>query len=163
MSIEREILSYLANQKKSLKYKGLRTTMFMLPNFKYHKYQTLAGKYSGLKKKGYIQDKNGEYVITKEGRKFLNTTHFHFKKFTALKTNKDSKDLLIMYDIPQADTVKRNWFRRELIKFNFIMIQRSVWVGPSPLPDEFIQYVKELKLGDKFKTFKLAKGYTPSN
>lgn len=39
------------------------------------------------------------------------------------------------------------------------MIQRSVWVGPSPLPKEFLDYVKEIKLEDKFKTFKLSKGY----
>ena len=39
------------------------------------------------------------------------------------------------------------------------MIQRSVWVGPSPLPIEFSSYLKEIKLGDNLKTFKLARGY----
>jgi hypothetical protein len=39
------------------------------------------------------------------------------------------------------------------------MIQKSVWVGPSPLPKEFMDYVKEIGLKDNLKTFKLAKSY----
>ncbi len=39
------------------------------------------------------------------------------------------------------------------------MIQRSVWVGPSPLPKDFLDYLKEIKLGDNLKMFKLSKGY----
>ncbi|MCX6717161.1 MAG: hypothetical protein NTU76_00605 [Candidatus Taylorbacteria bacterium] len=43
------------------------------------------------------------------------------------------------------------------------MIQRSVWVGPSPLPKDFIDYVKSIGLRDKLKTFKLAKSYSENN
>ena len=39
------------------------------------------------------------------------------------------------------------------------MIQRSVWVGPSPLPEEFLAYLKRIGLQKKFKTFKLVKSY----
>jgi len=66
----------------------------------------------------------------------------------------------VVYDIPEAMKKERDWFRRQLKNFDFIMIQRSVWVGPSPLPREFLDYVKEIKIGDNFKTFKLAKSYT---
>jgi hypothetical protein len=54
---------------------------------------------------------------------------------------------------------ERDWFRRQLITFGFIMIQKSVWVGPSPLPKEFLDYLRKIKIGDNFKTFKLEKGY----
>lgn len=75
--------------------------------------------------------------------------------------NKDSsKNLIVMYDIPSDKKKERDWFRRQLIKFNYIMIQKSVWVGPSPLPKDFLDYLKEIKIGDNFKTFKLAKSYT---
>ena len=40
------------------------------------------------------------------------------------------------------------------------MIQRSVWVGPSPLPKEFMEYLKSIGLKDTIKTFKLEKGFT---
>ena len=43
------------------------------------------------------------------------------------------------------------------------MIQRSVWVGPSPLPEEFLNYLKQIKLIDCIKTFKLAYNYKLKN
>ena len=102
----------------------------------------------------------GNYVITYKGELFLNEkTRTILKKFTPEKTENDPKDLLILYDIPEDKKTERNWFRRELRKFHFVMIQRSVWVGPSPLPKDFIKYVQEIKIKDNFKTFKLAKGF----
>ncbi len=69
------------------------------------------------------------------------------------------KNLIVMYDIPYDLKKERDWFRRNLIKFGYVMIQKSVWVGPSPLPKDFLEYLTEIKIGDKFKTFKLAKPY----
>lgn len=69
------------------------------------------------------------------------------------------RNLIIMYDIPHNLKKERDWFRRQLINFGYIMIQKSVWVGPSPLPKDFLNYLKEIKIGDNFKTFKLAKSY----
>lgn len=71
-----------------------------------------------------------------------------------------SKNLLVIYDIPENKKKERDWFRRHLKKFGYTMIQRSVWVGPSPLPEEFLAYLKEIKIGDHFKSFKLAKSYS---
>ena len=69
------------------------------------------------------------------------------------------RNLLLIYDIPEERKKERDWFRRQLIKFGYVMIQRSVWVGPSPLPKDFLLYLKEIKIGNNFKTFKLAKSY----
>lgn len=74
-----------------------------------------------------------------------------------------SKNLIVIYDIPEEKKKERDWFRRHLKKFDYIMIQRSVWVGPSPLPKDFIDYVKSIGLSDKVKTFKLAKTYSENN
>jgi len=73
------------------------------------------------------------------------------------------KNLIVIYDIPEEKKKERDWFRRHLKKFNFIMIQRSVWVGPSPLPKDFLDYVKSIGLRDKLKTFKLARSYSENN
>jgi len=161
MSAEKLILQYLSDNKnkKSVKHNGVRTGFLGLPDFKYYKYQTLANKCSGLKNKGYIKEINGEYFITYEGEKFLKKrARFNFKTFISEKTDTDPKNLLVLYDIPQNQTSTRNWFRRELQNFHFVMVQRSVWVGPSPLPKDFLQYVKEMKINENFKTFKLEKG-----
>ncbi len=87
-------------------------------------------------------------------RKFYNLSfNFSFKKDSP-------KDLIVMYDIPSTLKKERDWFRRHLKKFQYIMIQKSVWVGPSPLPKEFLDYVKEIKIEEGLKTFKLAKPYS---
>lgn len=69
------------------------------------------------------------------------------------------KNLIVMYDIPHEKKKERDWFRRHLKKFNYIMIQKSVWVGPSPLPKDFLEYITSIGLRKKLKTLKLAKNY----
>ena len=115
-------------------YKGMRVNAFGLPIFK-----------SERKSRAKIENrKKSFYHIT----------------FSSPFKKDSSKNLIVMYDIPHLQKKERDWFRRHLIKFGYIMIQKSVWVGPSPLPKNFLDYLKEIKIGDKFKTFKLAKSYT---
>ena len=116
---------------RRLKYRGISVNLLGLPDF-------------GL------DDYKKEKKINK--RKYLCSFISNFSE-------NSPKNLLLIYDIPEPMKKERDWFRRHLIKFGYIMIQRSVWVGPSPLPKEFLNYLKEIKIGDNFKTFKLAKGY----
>lgn len=102
----------------------------------------------GLPSSGYFKK---EKNVPK--RKYLNSFVSDFKKDAP-------KNLLLMYDIPHAKKKERDWFRRQLKNFDFIMIQKSVWVGPSPLPKDFLAYLKNIGLQKEFKTFKLAKSYT---
>ena len=140
MSVEKLILEYLKENKNkpAIRHAGVRLGFLGLPDFKYYKYQTLANRCSELKNRGYVKEVNGQYFITYKGEEFLNRkARFNFKTFVSEKTDKDPKDLLILYDIPQNQTSIRNWFRRELQNFHFVMVQRSVWVGPFPLPKDF--------------------------
>ncbi|MES3032283.1 MAG: CRISPR-associated endonuclease Cas2 [Patescibacteria group bacterium] len=94
--------------------------------------------------------------IKKENRK----RNFYYTAFASPFDKESPKDLIVMYDVIEEKKKERDWFRRQLISFGYVMIQRSVWVGPSPLPQEFKDYVKVLGLHDHLKTFKLAKSYT---
>ena len=85
--------------------------------------------------------------------------NIYYVSFVSNFTKDAPKNLIVMYDIPHDLKKERDWFRRQLINFGYIMIQKSVWVGPSPLPKDFINYLRQVKIGDKFKTFKLAKPY----
>ncbi|MFA6251358.1 MAG: hypothetical protein WC603_01895 [Candidatus Paceibacterota bacterium] len=165
MSVENTILQYLSDNKGKhvVRYKGIRIGFLGLPDFKYYKYQTLANRCSELKSRGYIKEINGDYFITYKGEDYLNKKQNQLKKFISEKTDKDPKDLLLLYDIPEEKKSEREWLRRELKTFHFVMIQRSVWVGPSPLPKEFVAYLKSVGLKDSIKTFKLAKGYNLTN
>ena len=64
-----------------------------------------------------------------------------------------------MFDIPEVQKAEREWLRWHLKKFHYFMIQKSVWVGPSPLPKKFLDYIKSIKIENGVKTFKLARGY----
>ena len=82
--------------------------------------------------------------------------------FSSPFSESSPKNLIVMYDIPHLQKRERDWLRRHLIRFGYVMIQKSVWVGPSPLPKEFRVYLKEIKIEKDCKTFKLAKPYDPN-
>lgn len=117
-------------ERKKFRYKGVSVNILGLPSFNDTK-----------EKKNILK------------RQYLNSFISNFKKDAP-------KNLLLMYDIPHAKKKERDWFRRQLKNFDFIMIQKSVWVGPSPLPSDFLAYLKRIGLQEEFKTFKLAKSYT---
>ncbi|HNW71476.1 MAG TPA: CRISPR-associated endonuclease Cas2 [Candidatus Paceibacterota bacterium] len=102
-----------------------------------------------------VSNSNKSDRVKKNGRK----RKFYHLSFSSPFPENAPKNLLLVYDIPELMKKERDWFRRQLISFGFVMIQKSVWVGPSPLPKEFLNYLKLIKKGDNFKTFKLAKGY----
>ncbi len=159
MTIGEEILRILNTTK--FYYKGVPMNSFFLPVFENKNPQSIRNEYNRLYKTGYIHKKDGNYFINKNGEKFLENKKYKkqiLKNFEPIKNN-NPKNLLLLYDIPENKKCERDWFRRTLIKFGFIMIQRSVWVGPSPLPKEFQGYVKSIGLKDSIKTFKLEKGY----
>lgn len=97
----------------------------------------------------------------KDRKKYFNRKrNFYGVSFLSPFKKDSPKNLIVMYDIPHDKKKERDWFRRHLIKFGYTMIQKSVWVGPSPLPKDFSDYVKEIGLKNNLKTFKLAKSYT---
>ncbi len=155
MTLGEEILEIL-NTKKFY-YKGIPMNAFFLPVFDGRKRQSVRNEFNRLYIKGYIDKRTGYFYINKEGKTFLE----YYKQLRNFRGvgNIGPKNLLLIYDIPEDKKREREWFRRNLIKLGFIMIQKSVWVGPSPLPKEFIDYTKSIGLKDLIKTFKLTKGY----
>ena len=157
MSMKDEILEILITPKYY--YKGVPVNAFFLPAFGNFKKESVRNNFYYLNRGGYIEKSNGRFIINKNGKEYLlNNKKHQLKNFTATENN-GPKNLLLLYDIPEDKKKERDWFRRTLIKYSFIMIQKSVWVGPSPLPKEFLDYVKSIGLKDTIKTFKLEKGY----
>ena len=123
--------------KKYLKYKGLTVNHFGLPVFS-----------------------AGENMVSKPVKGEKGKRYFQYRCFNHNFKNTAPKDLIVMYDIPNDKKKERDWFRRSLKRFDYIMIQKSVWVGPSPIPKDFLNYLKSIGLFNKFKTLKLAKPYS---
>jgi DNA-binding transcriptional regulator PaaX len=123
--------------RKVFNYKGVKVNIFGIP----------------IKE----QPKNRRIKESERSRSIYNTS------FSSNLEISSPKNLIVIYDIPHNKKKERDWFRRHLKKFDYIMIQKSVWVGPSPLPNDFLDYVKSIDLKDNFKTFKLAHPYSENN
>lgn len=63
----------------------------------------------------------------------------------------DEKWRLVIFDVPERVRGRRDFFRKELESLGFHQLQKSVWVTPYPLPDEFFELVSELALGKHFR------------
>ncbi len=122
---------------KKLRYKGVQVNAFGIPVLN-------------------SQKRKQNKKIHKKTRKL------YYTSFPSSFKKKAPKNLIVMYDIPHTLKKERDWFRRQLVKFGYVMIQKSVWVGPSPLPKDFLIYLKKIKIENNFKTLKLAKPYNSS-
>lgn len=141
-------------------YKGMRVNMLGLPASLFQENKnSFSSTLSKLKKDGFVCQKDDKLMITKKGREYVARKIASLKFFKNNFEEKAKKDLIVMFDIPENKKAEREWFRWHLKKFHYEMIQRSVWVGPSPLPKEFLGYLKSIGLENCIKTFKLAKSY----
>jgi len=160
MSIVHDILKELDHT--TLYYKGVRVNLLGLPKFKNYSSSSLRGTMSRLIKEGFVEDYDGLY-ITPKGKNYIRRKIDSLKQFD-FKFQKDApRNLIVMFDVPEQKKAEREWLRWHLKKFNYRMIQKSVWVGPSSLPKEFLDYIKSIGLKKSLKTFKLAKGYNFTN
>ncbi len=150
-----EILEGLWNT--TLSYKGMRVNVFGV--HKPYKETSVRNALSRLKSKGYVETNSREWSLTNSGRNYLIRKRNYLIKFDSPFTKGSPRNLLIMFDIPEVRKAERKWFRDHLREFNYIMIQKSVWVGPSPLPKEFVDYIKKVGLSSCIKKFKLAIPY----
>ncbi len=158
MALEEIICEWLLKPRR--KYKGMYVNILGLPAFSKYSEGTVRNSLTALKNKKYIFINNNHYQITKEGKKYFESKKKFLRGFKSPFSSASPKSLMVIYDIPEDQKTLRDWFRKQLRVFNYKMIQRSVWVGPTPLPKEFLLYVENIGLKDKFKTFKLAKPYT---
>ncbi len=157
MGLIDEILETL--EKTNFTYKGVRVNIFGLPKFKNRTYGNMRSTLSYMNKKGLIENGDKGWHLTPAGKNYMKKKEDSFTQFENQFSKDAPKNLIVMFDIPETKKAHREWFRWHLKKFNYKMIQRSVWVGPSPLPKEFLKYATSIGLKDCLKTFKLARSY----
>ena len=158
MSIAKEILEELWNTE--IKYKGMTVNIFGIPRFKKYSSRDIRTTIDRLKRKGILEKELAGIILSKHGKEYVRRKIDSLKQFNKPKDISPDKNLLVMFDIPTERKAEREWLRWHLKKFDYVMVQKSVWVGPSPLPQEFKEYIKKIKLDKCIKTFKLAKSYT---
>lgn len=152
MSIVLNLLKDLYNTE--LKYKGVGVNIFGIPTFLTGNKNSCKSALSRLKKNGYVENMEGNWRITNKGNEYLDARAEVLRQFDSPFTQKSPKNLIVLFDIPEHARNKRDWLRWHLKKFDYEMIQRSVWIGPSPLPKDFVNYLKSIKLHKYIKTYK---------
>lgn len=90
-----------------------------------------------------------EWRLTSEGKKLARRLKMKLEQAGAQRW--DKKWRLVVFDIPERIRDRRNFLRNELAALGLRQLQKSVWVTPYPLPEEFSEVVSELELGKHFR------------
>lgn len=111
---------------------------------------------SKLKREGFIKKKEDKWFITSAGKgKLLKL----FRKLPRRKYEKeaDSTVKIIAFDIPERERGKRTWLRKNLEELGFKLLQKSVWMGKTKLPEEFLEDLREYKIFPYVDIFAITK------
>lgn len=90
-----------------------------------------------------------EWYLTEAGGRLVRRLKMKFAY--ARQRRWDRKWRLVIFDIPERIRGRRDFLRKELTSFGFHQLQKSVWVTPYPLPEDFVPFVAELGLGKHFR------------
>ncbi|MEK9183988.1 MAG: hypothetical protein AAB890_02860, partial [Patescibacteria group bacterium] len=110
-------------------------------------------------------------LVEKEGRGFWKITEkgrLFIKKYLEREegNNKIDRfkipDLMLVFDVPEKRRKWRHWLRGELCFLGFKKIQKSVWLGWSPLPKYLLNELSEAQLLDCVQIFSVIKRGTLS-
>ncbi|KKT21812.1 hypothetical protein A3B05_02070 [Candidatus Giovannonibacteria bacterium RIFCSPLOWO2_01_FULL_43_160] len=96
-----------------------------------------------LQKQKLVERDIKGWNITELGRKLVGKV-----KYTpqAALPKEDGIIRLVIFDIPEYERKKRVWLRLELIAHRFKILQKSVWIGYRPLPQELLESLEDLSL-----------------
>lgn len=115
---------------------------------------TLRVTLSRLKKKGFVHNENGLWLVTQKGlARLVTMRRIFFPKHSPISKTRKQKNMIIAFDIPEIKRHKRDWLRIELANLGFKMLQQSVWFGSAPLPAQFIDSLQTLKIISHIKFF----------
>lgn len=121
---------------------------------------------SKLKKESLIEEgQKGKIAITENGKKYLLSKadkpsrhkRYSIGNFTGAEI------ILIIFDVPEKERVKRDWLRFQLENLGFRVLQKSVWWGEAGLPKEFIKDLKKYEIFPYVHIFSVKKKGTISS
>ena len=100
----------------------------------------------------------GFWRITKKGRALKQSYDERRKAYAHVREcSAAHKDTIIIFDVPEIRRTLRDYLRAELTMLGYEQLQKSVWIGGGPLPEAFMEFVREKKLADDMHIFTIAK------
>jgi DNA-binding transcriptional regulator PaaX len=67
---------------------------------------------------------------------------------------------LVLFDIPERYRRERNWLRGALRGLDFELLQRSVWIGKTIIPKQFLQDIRDAHINQYVEIVSIAKSGT---
>jgi len=114
---------------------------------------------SRLKKEGFIERTDSKrkavWRITQKGLKYIKEEKL--REPAKIKSAADGITRIIAFDIPEKERKKRRWIREALLELDFRPLQKSVWIGMSPLPEDFFEDLDLLSLRRHIHLFSIDK------
>ena len=151
-------------------YRKMRRSMlYGSPKFKtdwaeeYLKTQQFYSLLNKLKNQGFIKkegkNKKTIWSITQKGLEKLKI--IKEKKLNIdYPKEKGDKLIIITFDIPEQEKHKREWLRSVLVALDFKLLQKSVWIGKTKIPSDFLNDLKDQKMLNYVHIFKISKSGT---
>ncbi len=166
MKLTDQIFLFLSNHPGN--YRNLRLHMMGDPRIeeemekvstqrraKYAQEKVLKSTLYRLKENGLLKENGQNWSLTIEGLRKFKSQKLYKNHTTPIKGNKTDKKVIIAFDIPEDKKRSRYWLRVELVGLGFKLLQKSVWLGPAPLPKEFIEHLKTMDLLPHLKFFEV--------
>ena len=127
-------------------------------------YEAFRTMLSRLRRDGLIESEaHGIWKVTAKGKAAVRLMTGRKKAEEERIRRKSQKaDTVVTFDIPEKQRMKRAYVRSELVACGFRMLQQSVWIGPGPLPKEFIAGLKDMELLSCVHIFGIARRGTIS-
>lgn len=95
-----------------------------------------------LEKKGLIQKTKSGHFLTTSGKSFYE----NFRNAEKIKNSWDGKFRIVMFDVPESRKRYRDFIRQKLIRQEYSLLQKSVFIGKRPLEEDFAQWLLEKNL-----------------
>ena len=110
---------------------------------------------SRLKKQGLItEDKGSKFRLTVKGEEMI---AYIKDRHSILEKPWDGKIRIVTFDIPEEEKHLREWFRTELGLLLFKQLQKSVYIGKYPIPDDLYQDIIKNNLFNDVHIFTINK------
>ena len=119
-----------------------------------YKKESIKVELSRLYSREYVNHSASGWFLTQKGKEHFRRTHL-LNYFTSPFSKNEPHGMIISFDIPEKRRKVRNWLRNQIKIFGYKMLQQSLWIGPGPLPQNFLKRLEDLKIRKHIKTFKI--------
>ena len=111
--------------------------------------RTLQSAMNRAQKLGYLERSGKILRLTEKGKKEL-------EPFTAKRLDKHAR-LMIIFDVPERESYLRRQLRLIIRQWQFVQVQKSVWVSRYDHKKSLVKLVKELEMEDYVEVYECAR------